>query len=176
MKKIFLLGISAILFIPLIPLIDWVYYRDKKLFIPPIYYTGRVPIRKDVYGEGYFGAPRRGGRLHKGLDISASLYSDVVASKGGRAKTGFVKNGLGKYVMIKHPEDYVTLYGHLSEFCVKNNQRVRQGLVIGCVGKTGNAKHKSIKPHLHFEIRKDGKHLDPLLFLVVLHKSYFIDY
>ena len=165
MKRILLIGISAIIFIPLAPLIDWAYYHDRKSFVPPIHYTDKVPIRKDTYGDGHFGAPRRGGRTHKGLDISAPLYSEVKAAKGGRVKTEFVKNGMGKYVIIKHPGDFVTLYGHLSKFCIKDRQRIRQGVVIGYVGKTGNAKYKKIKPHLHFETRKNDEHLDPLLFL-----------
>jgi len=165
MKKIFLLGVSAILFIPVALLIDWAYYRDQKFLTPPVSYNGEVPIRNDAYGNGHFEAPRKGKRKHKGLDIYAPLHSEVTASKGGRVKTGFVENGLGKYVIIMHPEDYITLYGHLSEIAVKDKQRIRQGTVIGCVGKTGNAKYKNIKPHLHFEIRKRGEHLDPLLFL-----------
>ena len=165
MKRILLVSISAILFIPLAPLIDWAYYHDRKPFIPPIHYTGEVPIRKDAYGDGHFGAPRSRGRTHKGLDIYAPLYSEVKAAKGGRVKTGFVKNGMGKYVIIKHPGDFVTLYGHLSKFCIKDRQRIRQGVVIGYAGKTGNAKYKKIKPHLHFETRKNDEYLDPLLFL-----------
>lgn len=164
-KKILLLGIAALLIIPLAPLLDWSYYRDRKPFVPPICYIGEIPIRNDSYGDGHFGARRRGGRAHKGLDIYAPLNSEVMASRGGRIRTGFVKNGLGNYVMIKHPGDYTTLYGHLSKVCVENKQRVCQGSVIGFVGKTGNAKYKRIKPHLHFEIRKRGKHLDPSLFL-----------
>ena len=103
--------------------------------------------------------------MHKGLDIRTPLHSKVTAVRGGRVQAGFSKNGFGKYVIIKHPGDYVTLYGHLSKFCVNDSQRIRQGTVIGHVGKTGNARYKAIKPHLHFEIRKDGKYLDPLLFL-----------
>lgn len=159
------IGISVILLISFAPLIDWAYYHDRNSFIPPIRYTGKIPIRRDVYGDGHFGASRKGGRAHKGLDIYAPLDSNVIAPKGGRVKTGFAKNGMGKYVIIKHPGDYVTLYGHLSKFCVKDRQRIRQSAVIGYVGKTGNAKYKKIKPHLHFEIRKDGKYLDPLSFL-----------
>lgn len=174
MKKILLIGIIAILLIPIAPLIDWAYYRDQKVFIPPIRYTGKPPIRKDVYGNGHFGASRRGGRRHKGLDISAALSSKVIASKGGRVKTGFAKDGMGKYVIITHHGNYVTLYGHLSRFGVRHNQRVRQGEVIGYVGKTGNARYKKIRPHLHFEIRKDSQHLDPLLFLAELPENRFV--
>ena len=165
MKNTLLFGIAAILLIPLVPLADWIYYHDRKSFIPPVHYIGKVPIRKDVYGDGYFGAPRKGKRTHKGIDISAPLYSEVRASKGGRTKVRLQKNGMGKYVVIIHPEGYVTLYGHLSKFSVRDNERVRQGEVIGYIGKTGNANHEKIKPHLHFEIREGGKHIDPLFYI-----------
>lgn len=165
MRKTLLLGLGVILLIPLAPLIDWVYYRDVKPFVPPIRYIGEIPIRNDSYGDGHFGASRSGRRAHKGLDICSPLYSEVIAFRGGRAEIGFDKNGMGKFVIIKHPEDYVTLYGHLSKFSIKQSERIRQGTIIGHVGKTGNAKYKEIEPHLHFEIRKNGRYIDPLLFL-----------
>jgi murein DD-endopeptidase MepM/ murein hydrolase activator NlpD len=161
-KKILPLGISAILLIPLTLLMDWAYYRDRKTFISPIRYTGKIPIRTDAYGDGHFGVSRSGRRRHRGLDIYAPLHSEVIASKGGKVNIGLIKNGMGKYIIIQHPEDYVTLYGHLSKFCVKDKQRIRQGSIIGYVGKTGNARYKMIEPHLHFEIRKNGEYLDPL--------------
>lgn len=147
--------------------VGYVYCYDwfEEDFISPIRYKGDIPIRKDDHGDGHFGAPRKGGRSHQGLDISAPLYTCVRASKSGLAKTGFVKNGMGKYVIIRHPNGCATLYGHLSRARVKNNQRVRQGAIIGYVGKTGNAKYDNIAPHLHFEIRKKGKCVDPLLFI-----------
>ena len=165
MRNALLFGIVAILAIPLVPLVDWVYYHDRKSFTPPVHYVGMVPIRKDVYGDGCFGAPRKGKRMHKGVDVSAPLYSEVMASKGGRVKILFQKNGMGKYVVITHSQGYVTLYGHLSKFSVKDNERVRQGKIIGYVGKTGNAQYRGIKPHIHFEIREGGKHIDSLLFI-----------
>lgn len=165
MRNALLFGIATILLIPLVPLADWVYYHDRKSFIPPVHYIGKVPVRKDAYGEGYFGAPRKGKRTHKGVDISAPLYREVRASKGGRVKVHFQKNGMGKYVVIVHSQGCVTLYGHLAEFSVKDNERVRQGEVIGYIGKTGNARYKKIKPHLHFEIRERGEYIDPLLLI-----------
>lgn len=141
------------------------YVHSAEDFISPIRHKGAIPIRKDEHGDGHFGAPRRGGRSHRGVDIYAPLYTRVKASKGGRAKVGYVKNGMGKYVIIHHTNGCATLYGHLSRVSVKNNQKVRQGTVIGYVGKTGNAKYKDIDPHLHFEIRKHGRPVDPLLFI-----------
>ena len=90
------------------------------------------------------------------------IHEATHARQFEEGRIGFVKNGMGNYVIINHPGNYSTLYGHLSRCSVKNNQRVRQGSVIGYVGKTGNASHKKIKPHVHFEVRKNGKHIDPL--------------
>ncbi len=141
---------------------DWI----EEDFISPIRYKGgSIPVRKDEHGDGHFGSPRRGGRGHRGLDIYAPLCTSVRASKSGKAKVGYVKNGMGKYVIVHHANDCATLYGHLSRVRVKNNQKVKQGAVIGYVGKTGNAKYKDIDPHLHFEIRKRGRCVDPLLFI-----------
>lgn len=140
---------------------DWI----EEGFISPIRYKGGIPIRKDEHGDGHFGSARRGGRSHRGLDIYAPLGTGVRASKGGKVKVGYVKNGMGKYVIIHHSNDCATLYGHLSRVCVKNNQKVKQGAIIGYVGKTGNAKYKDIDSHLHFEIRKRGRCVDPLLFI-----------
>ncbi|MDD5680073.1 MAG: M23 family metallopeptidase [Candidatus Omnitrophica bacterium] len=163
MKKILFITIlmSLVFTMSYVHCYDWL---DED-FISPIRYKGSLPIRNDDHGKGHFGAPRRGGRSHRGLDIYAPLYTDVMASKSGIAKVGFVKNGMGKYVIIRHANGCATLYGHLSRIRVKNNQRVRQGAIIGHVGKTGNAKYKNIDPHLHFEIRKSGRCVDPLLFI-----------
>ncbi|MBU4376988.1 MAG: M23 family metallopeptidase [Candidatus Omnitrophica bacterium] len=158
---------KSLLGIFLIAMIGWIYCSGwcAEEFISPIKSHGKPLIRKDARGDGHFGAPRRGGRSHKGIDISAPLNTKVIASKSGIAKVGFVKNGMGKYVIIRHSDGSATLYGHLSRIIIKNNKRVRQGKAIGYVGKTGNAKYKGIQPHLHFEIRQKGKCVDPLLFI-----------
>ena len=161
MKRLLLLGISAALLISVIPLADWAYFRDRRSFISPVYCAGEIPIRNDAYGDGRFLAPRRGKRKHKGLDICAPLKSEVRASKGGISRIKFQKAGMGKYVIIQHAGAYSTLYGHLHEYEVADGDRIRQGDVIGYVGKTGNARYNSMKPHLHFEIIKNGEHLDP---------------
>ncbi len=70
------------------------------------------------------------------------------------------KGGYGNTIIIKHANQYTTLYGHLSKFRskVKSGSRVRQGQVIGYVGKTGLA----TGPHLHYEFRVNGVHRNPL--------------
>ena len=120
-----------------------------------------VPVRNDDYGEGAFGAKRKGNRIHKGLDIKAELKDPVYASKSGWARSYFVPKGYGNLIIIEHPGRWQTRYGHLDSYAIKKSQWVYQGQVIGYVGKTGNANIKGIIPHVHFEIRYKKKPLDP---------------
>ena len=64
----------------------------------------------------------------------------------------------GLFVLIQHPEGYQSMYGHLSRLLVARNDAVRAGQVIALSGNTGH----STAPHLHFEIRRGGKSIDPL--------------
>lgn len=118
-------------------------------------------IRNDAFGEGDFGAKRRNGRSHTGIDMQAPVGTPVFASKSGIAFCGNVPTGYGRYVMIYHMDGTLSLYGHLSAWCVYSTQKVRRGDPIGFIGKTGNARNKLIAPHLHFEIREEGEAVDP---------------
>ena len=66
--------------------------------------------------------------------------------------------GWGYYIRIRHSDGFVTLYAHCSKIAVSRDEEVEQGQVIGYVGSTGN----STGDHLHFEVRKDGKAINPL--------------
>ena len=123
--------------------------------------TGTILVRNDAYGNGEYGSKRRNGRTHGGIDILAPVGAPVYAAKSGIAFRGKVPTGYGKYIMIYHPDGYQTYYGHLSEWEALSTAHVRQGELIGYVGKTGNASPKAMRPHLHFEIRKEGKPQDP---------------
>ncbi|MBM3212308.1 M23 family metallopeptidase, partial [Candidatus Poribacteria bacterium] len=65
--------------------------------------------------------------------------------------------GYGKLIVIQHSDNFSTRYGHLSNILVEKGQRVKQSHKIGLVGSTG----RSTGPHLHFEIRENGKALNP---------------
>jgi len=120
-----------------------------------------IVVRNDAGGDGDFGSKRRNGRSHSGIDIQAPIGTPVKASKGGLAFCLNVPTGYGKYVLIYHPDGMLTLYGHLSEWSIESATKVKQGQVIGLVGRTGNANSRYIEPHLHFEIRKDNLPQDP---------------
>ena len=126
----------------------------------------KLPVRNDAYGDGWFGAKRKNGRTHKGLDLAAELQSPVYASKSGWAKTYCYPKGYGNLVVINHPGGWQTRYGHLDKIEIKKFQWIRQGDIIGTVGKTGNANARGIMPHLHFEIRHKGEAVDPEEYLL----------
>ncbi len=99
-------------------------------------------------------------RPHKGVDYAAAIGTPIKASGDGRVIFRGVKGGYGRTVIIRHGSQYTTLYAHMSKFRsnVKNGTRVRQGQVIGYVGKSGLA----TGPHLHYEFRVNGVHRNPL--------------
>lgn len=162
MKKIILVLVLIVL--PAYIIIS-LYFLDKKYFLCPIEYQKDILIRSDNRGDGFFGADRSGKRLHEGIDLFAKVGTPVLASRSGRVSSAKKNRGMGNYVVIRHRGKIATLYGHLSKILVKKNQFVRQGEVIGLVGKTGNANFRDIQPHLHFEVRKNSIPQDPWEYL-----------
>jgi len=99
-------------------------------------------------------------RAHKGVDFRASTGTPIPAAGAGRVVARGYNRGHGNYVKIRHNGSYETLYAHMSRFAkgVTVGTNVRQGQTIGYVGSTG----LSTGPHLHYEIIKDGRHVNPL--------------
>ncbi len=99
-------------------------------------------------------------RAHKGVDFRASTGTPIPAAGAGRVVARGYNRGHGNYIKLRHNGSYETLYAHLSKFVktVKVGTNVRQGQTIGYVGSTG----MSTGPHLHYEIIKDGKHVNPM--------------
>ena len=98
--------------------------------------------------------------LHSGVDYAAPKGSRIYASGDGVVRRAEWAGGYGKYVVIRHNSEFSTGYAHMNSFArgIKPGVRVKQGQVIGYVGSTG----RSTGPHLHFEIIKNGKKIDPL--------------
>ena len=94
---------------------------------------------------------------HPGLDIAVPTGTQVRASGGATVNQVGEDPEYGLYVLLDHPEDYQTMYGHLSRIIVTDGQGVEAGEVIGLSGNSG----RSTAPHLHFEIRQGGSSLDP---------------
>ena len=97
-------------------------------------------------------------RAHLGVDYAASTGTPVRAVGDGVVDFAGVQNGFGNVVMIKHRNNQMTVYAHLSRISVKKGQSISQGQHLGAVGATGWA----TGPHLHFEFRVNGMHRDPL--------------
>ena len=95
--------------------------------------------------------------FHQGLDIAAPSGTTVTAAAGGTVIMAQWYGGYGNYILIDHGGGYSTGYGHLSAIYVSNGQSVSRGQAIGAVGSTG----QSTGPHLHFEVRINGKPVDP---------------
>ncbi len=93
-----------------------------------------------------------------GVNIGAPKGASVVAAAAGTVVyAGNDMKGFGNLVLIKHPGETVTAYAHLDRLLVKRDMVVAQGDTIGTVGRTGNV----ASPQLHFEVRQDGKPVDP---------------
>ncbi|MCM1294221.1 MAG: peptidoglycan DD-metalloendopeptidase family protein [Muribaculaceae bacterium] len=99
-------------------------------------------------------------RAHKGVDFRAPTGTPIPAAGAGRVVARAYNRGHGNYVKIRHNGTYETLYAHMSKFAkgVNVGTTVRQGQIIGYAGSTG----LSTGPHLHYEIIKNGQHVNPL--------------
>jgi murein DD-endopeptidase MepM/ murein hydrolase activator NlpD len=100
-------------------------------------------------------------KFHAGLDFTAPQGTPIYASANGVVRVAaHLGTGYGNHVVINHGYGYETLYGHMFRVKAKPGQRVKRGEIIGYVGSTG----KSTGPHCHYEVRKNGRHLDPVYF------------
>ncbi|MCO5235408.1 MAG: M23 family metallopeptidase [Chitinophagaceae bacterium] len=100
-------------------------------------------------------------KLHSGLDFAAPQGTPIYATADGVVRVaGNTGNGYGNHVIINHGYGYETLYGHQYRIKAKVGQRVKRGELIGWVGSTG----KSTGPHLHYEVHKNKKRINPIFF------------
>ncbi len=102
-------------------------------------------------------------KFHTGIDIAAPYGSPVYATASGKViRARKTSSGKGNYVMIKHINNLITVYLHLSRIIVKEGQFIKKGEIIGYIGTSGLA----TGPHLHYEVLFNGKPTDPLIFMI----------
>lgn len=130
--------------------------------IPAIQPLSNKDLSRMASGFGYRIDPiYKTRKFHAGMDFSAKTGTPIYATGDGKVfKVSKSKRGYGNHVVIDHGYGYKTLYAHMSKTAVKRNQMVSRGDVIGFVGNTG----KSVAPHLHYEVHKDGKKINPVNF------------
>ena len=130
--------------------------------IPSIQPIANDDLTRMASGFGWRTDPfTKARRRHKGMDFTATRGTPIYATSDGVIKRADARAlGYGKHIRIDHGFGYVTLYAHLSGYNVKRGQRVKRGDIIGYVGNTG----RSQAPHLHYEIHKDGKAVNPINF------------
>jgi murein DD-endopeptidase MepM/ murein hydrolase activator NlpD len=98
---------------------------------------------------------------HPGVDIAVPPDSYIRAAGAGRVRAAGVDEVYGRYVVVEHGEGLETVYGHASRIFVTAGDRVGRGEVIALTGSTG----RSTAPHLHFEVRHQGRPVDPFLYV-----------
>jgi len=146
-------------------------YRDSKGHTNYYHNDGRnikdtllsAPIKNARISSGFgmrYHPILKKNKLHKGVDYAAKIGTPILAAGNGVVQVVRYGGGYGKYLAIKHDHQYSTLYAHMSRFKtgIQSGKKVKKGDVIGYVGNTGN----STGAHLHYEIRRYGKAIDPI--------------
>jgi len=139
--------------------------KDKERLLahtPAIQPINNRELKRIASGFGYRIDPvYKSVKFHAGLDFTAPQGTPIYATADGVVKTaGSSGNGFGKQVVVHHGFGYETLYGHMLRIRARVGQQVRRGQVIGWVGSSG----KSTAPHLHYEVHKYGRPVDPIYF------------
>ena len=137
--------------------------KDKLLSaIPAIQPVKNEDLKHMASGFGYRTDPfTKARKMHEGMDFTAKTGTPIYSTGDGIVKNADNSlSGYGNHIEINHGFGYLTLYAHLSSYKVRPGQRVKRGDIIGLVGSTG----RSQAPHLHYEVHKDGKVVNPINF------------
>ena len=101
-------------------------------------------------------------QFHRGIDIANHNGTTIIAPADGKIKETGTYGGMGKMIVLDHGYGFITRYGHLSSIDVKRGQKVKRGDVIAKMGSTGY----STGPHLHYEVWRNGKVMNPRKFIL----------
>tara|TARA_B100000795_G_scaffold79079_1_gene56651 strand:- start:165 stop:1010 length:846 start_codon:yes stop_codon:yes gene_type:complete len=135
---------------------------DMLAALPAIQPVSNKNLSRMASGYGYRIHPiYKTRKLHAGMDFSAKTGTPIYATGDGKIyKVRKSRRGYGNHVIIDHGYGYKTLYAHMKKYVVRRGQKVKRGEVIGYVGSTGT----SVAPHLHYEVHKDGRKINPVNF------------
>ena len=130
--------------------------------IPAIQPVNNEDLTRMASGFGYRRDPfTKARKFHYGMDFTAPRGTPVYATGDGLVKrVDNRSSGFGKHIRIDHGYGYISIYAHLYGYNVRRGQNVKRGDLIGFVGSTGRSK----APHLHYEVRKDGRRMNPINF------------
>ena len=130
--------------------------------IPAIQPVKNADLTRMASGYGWRSDPfTKARKRHYGMDFTAPRGTPIYATGDGKVvRVDQGSAGYGKHIRIDHGFGYITLYGHMSKYNVKKYQKVKRGDLIGFVGNTG----RSQAPHLHYEVHKNGKKINPINF------------
>ena len=130
--------------------------------IPSIQPVNSSALRRMASGYGYRIDPfTKARRMHFGMDFSAKRGTPIYATGDGTVSRADSRAaGFGKHVRIDHGFGYVTIYAHMDRYLVVKGDKRKRGHLIGYVGRSG----RSVAPHLHYEIVKDGVKINPINF------------
>lgn len=138
----------------------------ERLYAGLLYTPTGLPAHAEMSSSfGYRRNPFGGRSLefHSGVDFRGNRGDDIRSTAQGKVVHAGYDRGYGNYLIVKHANGFETLYGHLSETKVRTGDRVAANQVIGKMGSTG----RSTGNHLHYEVRKDGKPVDPAQFIKI---------
>jgi murein DD-endopeptidase MepM/ murein hydrolase activator NlpD len=130
--------------------------------IPAIQPVKNENLKRMASGFGYRSDPfTKVRKMHEGMDFTAQTGTPIYATGDGVVlRADNTASGFGNHIVIRHGYGYETLYAHLSKYKARQGQRIKRGDVIGYVGSTG----RSEAPHLHYEVHKDNRVVNPLNF------------
>jgi murein DD-endopeptidase MepM/ murein hydrolase activator NlpD len=129
--------------------------RDDAALLPKALQRWPLDVR------GYITRAAAGGNSHPGIDVAVARGSLIRAAGDGIVRIAGMDDVYGYYVVVDHGADVQTLYGHADTLLVEAGRRVIAGAVLARTGSSG----RSSAPHLHFEVRSNGRSLDPLRFI-----------
>ncbi|WP_298313058.1 M23/M56 family metallopeptidase [uncultured Aquimarina sp.] len=166
-RYILLIPILAILFMAFVKpapnnhILEQVLTEEIVIETPPSVFPIQNGSKDDItaaYGKNFNHPIRKKKVFHGGIDIRAKVGTPIIATANGTITLAESQGDWGNLIVISHADGYETWYAHLENFNIKKDQQVQKGQVIGFSGNTG----LSTGPHLHYEVKHNGKRLNPM--------------